>query len=63
MMQFRSRKLHLELVKCARQTYGDFVPDGVYYGMVGDDVHMYSWDLVPGPAFCHVWYQFLTFGS
>lgn len=62
-MQFRSRKLNLELVQCARQTYGDFVPNGEYCGMVGDNVYMYRWDLVSGPAFCRVRHQFLTLES
>jgi len=61
-IQFRSLKLNIELVECARQSYGDFVPSCEYYGMLGD-VHMYGWDLVPGPAFCRVRHQFLTLGS
>jgi hypothetical protein len=61
-IQFRSLKLNIELVEYARQSYKDFVPSCEYYGMLGD-VHMYEWDLVPGPAFCRVRHQFLTLGS
>ncbi|TAQ84463.1 hypothetical protein B7494_g7212 [Chlorociboria aeruginascens] len=60
-IQFRSLKLNIELVEYARQTYKDFVPDCEYEGMFGN-VHMYRWDLVPGPAFCRVRHQFLTLG-
>ena len=60
-IQFRSIKLNIELVDYARQSYKDFVPNCEYYGMLGD-VHMYGWDLVPGPAFCRVRHQFLTPG-
>jgi hypothetical protein len=60
-IQFRSLELNIELIEYARRSYNGFVPYCEYYGMLGD-VHMYVWDLVPGPAFCRVRHQFLTPG-
>ena len=60
-VQFRSSKLDVELVEHAKQSYGNLVPNCKYLGMLGD-VHMYVWDLVPGPAFCRVRRQFLNLG-
>jgi hypothetical protein len=60
-VQFRSLKLNIEIIECAKQSYKDFVPNCEYYGMLRD-VHIYGWDLVPGPAFCRARHQFLTPG-
>jgi hypothetical protein len=60
-VQFRSLQLDIELMEHIRQSYGDFVPRCEYHRILGD-VHVYVWDLVPGPAFCRVRRQLLTPG-
>jgi len=60
-VQFRSSKLDIELIEHIRRSYGNFVPRCEYYTALGD-VHVYVWDLVPGPAFCRVRRQLLTLG-
>jgi hypothetical protein len=60
-IQFRSLKLNIELVEHARQSYGNFVPNCEYLGIIGG-VYVYLWDLVPGPAFCRVRHEFHTLG-
>ncbi|EGC47476.1 conserved hypothetical protein [Histoplasma capsulatum var. duboisii H88] len=58
-VQFRSSKLDMERIEFARQSYRGFIPGCKFYGMIGD-VHVYVWDLVPGPAFCQVRRQLLS---
>ena len=59
-VQFRSKKLDIERIKLARQSYGNFVPSCEPYSMMLGDVYVYVWDLIPGPAFCRVRRQFLS---
>ncbi|KAF5027338.1 hypothetical protein F66182_539 [Fusarium sp. NRRL 66182] len=53
-VQFRSKKLDVDLIELARQSYGDFVPKSKFYTTMSGDVYVYVWDLVPGTAFCRV---------
>jgi hypothetical protein len=53
-VQFRSKKLDLKLIKLARQSYGNFVPNCELYSTRLGNVHVYIWDLISGPAFCRV---------
>lgn len=59
-VQFRSKKLDVELIELARQSYGDFVPKCKPYSKMPGDVYVYVWDLVPGTAFCRVRRQFFA---
>ena len=49
-IQFRRSALNLELMKQARKTYGDFVPNCKYRGMLAN-VYIYEMDLIGGVAF------------
>ncbi len=51
--------MNLELIKQARQTYGEFVPNCKPHGMLAD-VHIYEMDFVPGVAFSRARRQLLA---
>lgn len=59
-VQFRSKKLNVEFIELAKQSYGDFVPNCEPFTTMLGGLHVYVWDLVPGPAFCRVRRQFLA---
>ena len=59
-VQFRSEPLDMGLIELARQSYGDFVPKCKHHRMMSEDLCVYVWDLVSGPAFCRVRRQFFS---
>lgn len=58
-IQFRHSALNLELMKQARKTYGDFVPNCKSRGMLAD-VYVYEMDLIAGVAFSRARRQLFT---
>ncbi|KAF3760059.1 hypothetical protein M406DRAFT_343662 [Cryphonectria parasitica EP155] len=62
-VQFCFKKLAMKHLELAKQSYEDFVPNCKYHSTMLRDVHVYEWDLVPGPAFCLVRHQFLGLNS
>ncbi|UNI18217.1 hypothetical protein JDV02_004499 [Purpureocillium takamizusanense] len=50
-VQFRSSALDIDILRQARQTYGDFVPNCEFRDMLSD-LYVYEADLVAGVAFC-----------
>jgi hypothetical protein len=59
-VQFRSKKLDVELIELARQSYGGFVPECKFHSTMPGDVYVYVWDFVHGTALCRVRRQFFA---